>query len=42
MGGVPTEHTEHWKVPEIVESTLMYTAQGRQSTATIKEMSCNN
>ena len=26
VGGAPTEHTEHWKAPEIVESTLNYTA----------------
>ena len=26
MGGAPAEHVEHWKVPEIVESTLKYTA----------------
>ena len=25
-GGLPGEHAEHWKVPEIVESALKYTA----------------
>ena len=25
MGCLPVEHVEHWKVPEIVESTLKYT-----------------
>ena len=25
MGYLPVEHVEHWKVPEIVESTLKYT-----------------
>ena len=36
--GEPAEHTEHWKAPEIVESTLKYTALTfRHSTATTKE-----
>ena len=26
VGGAPVEHAEHWKAPEIVESTLKYTA----------------
>ena len=26
VGGAPTEHAEHWKAPEIVESPLKYTA----------------
>ena len=26
VGGAPTEHAEHWKAPEIVESALKYTA----------------
>ena len=26
VGGAPAEHAEHWKAPEIVESTLKYTA----------------
>ena len=26
VGGVHAEHDEHWKAPEIVESTLKYTA----------------
>ena len=25
VGGAPAEYTEHWKAPEIVESTLKYT-----------------
>ena len=26
VGGAPAEHAEHWEAPEIVESTLKYTA----------------
>ena len=26
VGGAPAEHAEHWKVPEIVESALKFTA----------------
>ena len=26
LNGAPTEHVEHWKAPEIVESALQYTA----------------
>ena len=26
MGGAPAEHAEHWKAPEIVNSTLKYMA----------------
>ena len=26
VGGAPAELTEHWKAPEIIESTLKYTA----------------
>ena len=26
VGGPPAEHAKHWKVPEIAESTLKYTA----------------
>ena len=26
VGGAPVEYVKHWKAPEIVESTLKYTA----------------
>ena len=26
VGGTPTEHVEHWRAPEIVQSALKYTA----------------
>ena len=38
VGGASTEHTEHWRAIEIVESNLKYTALGRQSTATTRDI----
>ena len=32
VGGAPAEHAEHWKAPEIVESTLKYTVLNLRKT----------
>ena len=39
----PIEHSKHWKVPEMVEPALKYTApSGRHSTEAAKETSSND
>ena len=41
--GAPIEHGKHWKVPEMVESALKYTApSGRHSTEAAEETSSND
>ena len=41
--GAPIEHGKQWKVPEMVESALKYTApSGRHSTEAAEETSSND